>query len=251
MHATQPIVRVLIVEDDSDDVVLFKSLFRESKRVMADITSASTYAEGMDRLSSGQLFDVVLLDYKLPDGTGLDFLAEAQRLHFQTPFVMVTNYNDQGLQKQALENGAVEYLEKGTLSADLLERTCLYAIGLQEKQNDNGGEVTTDQLMQQLVALTRESVTAQNEFTAELKGMREESKGHYERLMQEIRKLTKFRWLLEWVALHPKATLLLFLMFIGTVIVIILGAQYLDTEKIRLLKEAAPPGVVLPFGVGL
>jgi CheY-like chemotaxis protein len=246
---SQPIVRVLIVEDDLDDMVLFKSLFKESKRVAAVITAANTYAEGMALLTSGQFFDVVLLDYKLPDGTGLDFLAQAQKLHFQTPFVMVTNYNDMGLQKLALKNGAVEYLEKGKLSADLLERTCLYAIGLQEKQN-TVDEAPPEQMMQQLVSLTRESVTAQIEFTSELKGLRVDGKEHDARMMKEIKSLAKFRWLLDWVARNPWVTLLLFVMLISLALVIILGVQYLDVEKVRLLKDVAPSGIVWPYGVG-
>jgi len=242
-------VRVLLIEDDLDDVVFFKGILNDAKRVVVDLTVTNTYKEGMEALKKGR-FDVVLLDYKLPDGTGIDFLKEAARHHFYTPFIMVTNYNDARRQTEAIENGASEYLEKGNITSDLLERTCLYAIGLSEKRIQNGGGRGINPLMQQLVDLNRETAESSRAAARELKELRDEGKEQNKRLTEEIQSTVKFRWFFAWVAKHPWPAALFFAAILILVLIILFGAVFLDTDKIKALTESVPAGTVfqLPSG---
>lgn len=65
-------IRVLYVEDDASDRDLTR---RHVERYASHLklTTAATVAEGIDRVRAGDV-DVVLSDYRLPDGTGLDLL---------------------------------------------------------------------------------------------------------------------------------------------------------------------------------
>ena len=54
----------------------------------------------------------VLLDLKLPDGTGLDVLRELQRRSPVTPVVVVSGYGSVTDAVEAMRLGAAEYLEK-------------------------------------------------------------------------------------------------------------------------------------------
>lgn len=67
--------RVLLLEDSSNvsDAVIG---FLELRGI--EVILARTVAEARAAYDPG-LFDVLLVDYELPDGTGLDFLAEADR----------------------------------------------------------------------------------------------------------------------------------------------------------------------------
>ena len=65
-------IRILIVEDDT---VLRKHLARLFLREGYTVSTAANRAAALEQLA-GAPFDVLLLDVKLPDGDGLDLLAE-------------------------------------------------------------------------------------------------------------------------------------------------------------------------------
>ena len=254
-------LQILIIEDDKDDAKLFEDFLSQATRFVAHSTVAFSYKEGMTLLRKGH-FDIVLLDFKLPDGDGIEFLTEARRLHFRTPFIMVTNYSDSKLGGDAVELGASDYLEKGKITPEILERTCLYSISLHEKRVQNGGGPGVGPLMQQLVDLTRESVTAQTEVTAEikemrtvfgngLKGLQKHMDNGHRRITEEVQKVTKFRWLLDWIANHPWTTILIFVLLVAAVLVTVFALESIDTQKVKDLKEATgAAGTILLKGRG-
>lgn len=67
--------------------------------------------------------DVAVLDINLPDGTGLDLLAELQKTGRGKHLVCIimTASKTQGLAEQAMEAGASAFLEKPFRSAELLD----------------------------------------------------------------------------------------------------------------------------------
>ncbi len=65
----------------------------------------------IERMDIGGV-DIVLLDYRLPDGTGLQALDQMSAKGFQTPVIMVTGQGDERVAVQALQRGAVDYVLK-------------------------------------------------------------------------------------------------------------------------------------------
>src|SRR3989442_8103036 len=65
-------MRVLIVEDDPELAGLLRDGLRAQR---IDPTLAPTFAEGRDRARGGS-FDVIILDVRLPGGTGFDLCGE-------------------------------------------------------------------------------------------------------------------------------------------------------------------------------
>jgi PAS domain S-box-containing protein len=57
-------------------------------------------------------YDILLLDNKLPDGLGVNALAEIAARGYQVPVVMVTGEGDERIAVQAIQRGAIEYLVK-------------------------------------------------------------------------------------------------------------------------------------------
>jgi len=67
-------VRVLLVEDDPDDVVLFRALLKERKSAWShDIDHANSVEAARSMLGS-VAYDICLCDYELGSENGLDML---------------------------------------------------------------------------------------------------------------------------------------------------------------------------------
>ena len=100
--------RLLVVDDDPGMHTLVHDLVdNESTRII----SAMTLAEGL-RIASLQRIDVVLLDHLLPDGEGLDRIADFIAHDRLLPILYVTAQAGSKTAIEAIKRGAFEYLSK-------------------------------------------------------------------------------------------------------------------------------------------
>ncbi|HEX6053673.1 MAG TPA: GGDEF domain-containing response regulator [Gemmatimonadaceae bacterium] len=119
-------VRVLLVEDDEDDYVLTRALLTEGFGARLLVDWASTRAIGLTKLLDGE-FDVALVDYHLGGETGIDLLRAARARGSRTPVIMLTGQSDRATDLNAMHAGAADYLVKGRVTGDMLERAIRYA----------------------------------------------------------------------------------------------------------------------------
>ena len=117
-------IKLLVIDDDTEDRRLVRDWLDDASRVNFSIGESASAEEGIVKLEKGR-FDVVLLDYRMPDKDGLWVLDKMKELRLQVPVVIVTSHGDRNIQNTAFEKGAADYLEKGTFTSELLERTCL------------------------------------------------------------------------------------------------------------------------------
>lgn len=105
-------MRILYIEDNSVDADLFqRELARQPEPVSVNI--ASTLEEARHKLGDGESYDLVLIDLKLPDGSGLDLLAEIRKEEIPVAVVILTGQGDEESAVTALKAGADDYLIKG------------------------------------------------------------------------------------------------------------------------------------------
>ena len=123
-------IRVLLIEDDPDDVTLIRHFLDEGRELGRQPRFALKTA---DRLSAGckalaeEAFDVVLLDFVLPGGVGIEAFAKLKEARAHVPIVVLTGLKDEELAMQAVGLGAQDYLVKGTIDAQVLRRSLVYA----------------------------------------------------------------------------------------------------------------------------
>lgn len=76
------------------------------------ITNTSTLAQARNQLASGVQADIALIDLGLPDGSGVDFIAELRKARPNTLVVVASIYDDDAHVFPALRAGASGYLLK-------------------------------------------------------------------------------------------------------------------------------------------
>jgi CheY-like chemotaxis protein len=103
-----PAARILVIDDDRAVVRLLVVRLGEEDYM---VRSAMTSEEGLELVTSFHP-DVVLLDVSLPDLSGLEVLKRIRAINPAIAVVMVTGNTDAQRAREALELGAVAYVDK-------------------------------------------------------------------------------------------------------------------------------------------
>jgi DNA-binding response OmpR family regulator len=99
--------RVLIIEDEGDMCLLMNIILNDEQMEVDHVKSLS----GAESYLQTEKPHVVLLDNKLPDGFGVDFLSVIKKISPATRIIMITGF-DASAGDVALENGADLFLTK-------------------------------------------------------------------------------------------------------------------------------------------
>src|SRR5438874_3358177 len=100
--------RILIVDDDRSIRELL-SMHLEERGF--GVMSASTGAEGF-RLASESTPSAIVLDMRLPDGSGIDLIPELKKRAAEAPVLMITAHHDMATTILAMKAGAFDYIHK-------------------------------------------------------------------------------------------------------------------------------------------
>ena len=114
-------IRILAVEDDDVDHLMLQRALGACD-FNARLERATTVAQAKDFLAKSN-FDCILLDYRLPDGSGLDLLcsSEFKVKSENIAVVMLTGEDDVSIAVKAMKTGAHDYLPKKMVGAAALE----------------------------------------------------------------------------------------------------------------------------------
>lgn len=110
--------QVLIVEDEQKTRDSLAEGLRLERWQVATAASGAEALVHMERSA----FDLLILDWMLPDGDGLEVLRRARARGVQTPALMLTARTTLDDRVVALETGADDYLAKPFAFAELLAR---------------------------------------------------------------------------------------------------------------------------------
>ena len=111
-------VRILIVEDEQ---LIRWSLRQKFEEKGYKVEEAETGANAIGALD-GKLFDLIMLDYKLPDMTGLDILKKIRDTDSDVVVIMMTAFSTIESAVDAMKLGAYDYITK-PFDMDQLLRT--------------------------------------------------------------------------------------------------------------------------------
>jgi two-component system, OmpR family, response regulator len=99
--------KVLIIEDEGDMCLLLNILLNGKEMELDHVKNLSAAEEYLQKEQP----NVVILDNKLPDGYGIDFVSFLKKNYPSIKIVMISGF-DASAKDIALENGADIFLEK-------------------------------------------------------------------------------------------------------------------------------------------
>ena len=121
MKAKQSLLKILVCDDDPADRKLVRAYLRQITDREIVVLEAEQRREIQDALDKGRV-SLVLMDIQMPEKSGMEWLAEI--VEKQTaPVVMLTGAGGEEIAVQSLQEGAVGYLAKSSLSKEKLVKT--------------------------------------------------------------------------------------------------------------------------------
>src|SRR5688500_16736608 len=100
--------KILVVDDDEQMQFFLKEAL---EREPYSVTIAGSGAQALERLAGSQ-FDLVLLDIRLPDTSGLELVGEILQFDQRLPIIMMTAHGTRDTAIEAMRRGAYDYFTK-------------------------------------------------------------------------------------------------------------------------------------------
>jgi two-component system response regulator ChvI len=102
-------ISVLLVDDDDN--------FREAAEMELahlgfDVNPLASGDEMVDFFASGNRCDAIVLDWKLPRRSGIDYLRALRRRNVTTPVIILTGMPEADYESEALDDGADDFVDK-------------------------------------------------------------------------------------------------------------------------------------------
>ncbi len=110
--------KILIVDDEPNIRKTFSSLLRDEGY---QPTTAATAEEAFEKYRQGN-FELILLDLRLPEQSGIDFLKQIKQELYHPPVLVISGQSDIPTALEAVKLGAVDYLEKPVTAETLISR---------------------------------------------------------------------------------------------------------------------------------
>jgi signal transduction histidine kinase/FixJ family two-component response regulator len=118
---------LLIVDDCIEDRKIYSRYLLKAPDRVYQILEVSLAEDGL-ALCQDLNFDAILLDFCLPDMTGLEFLDRLKDSQVNAPAIFLTGHGDEEIAVRAMKMGAQDYLIKQNLQPDILQMAVRNAI---------------------------------------------------------------------------------------------------------------------------
>lgn len=100
--------KILLVDDDKN---LSAEILEYLRAQLFTVDSVSTIKSARDYVIAAS-YDLIILDFNLPDGTGIELLKEIRSRGLLTPVLMLTNMSDINSKEAGFNSGTDDYLTK-------------------------------------------------------------------------------------------------------------------------------------------
>ena len=134
-HRQRSMPDLLLVEDNPLHLRLVKSMLADiwPPNEVAEVRHARSLEEAVAQIAAKPPA-CVLLDLVLPDADGMDSLIGVRTADPLVPIVVLSSHENATMARNAIEAGAQDYLVKGAVSPENLERSVAFAMGRKDHE---------------------------------------------------------------------------------------------------------------------
>lgn len=120
-------IQVLVIDDSRTMRLILGRMLRD---LGLDVTEASNGRDALAQLDAGLSPSVILVDWNMPEMTGIEFVEAVRRPPYESTakLVMVTTETEVPQVRRALESGADEYVMKPFTSDAIIEKLQLLGV---------------------------------------------------------------------------------------------------------------------------
>ncbi|MDR3637359.1 MAG: response regulator [Isosphaeraceae bacterium] len=119
--------RILLVDDDKEDSHDVRELMTRTLTESSALDWVAGYEEALAVIGRNS-HDAVLINYRRGDRDGLELLRDALAQGCKMPLILLTGQDDRGVDLEAMEVGAADFLVKGRTTPEMFDRSIRYAI---------------------------------------------------------------------------------------------------------------------------
>lgn len=119
--------KLLLIDDDEDEFVILQDILFDILESDYQIDWEDNFEDALSTIQ-GNHYDVVLVDYRLGPETGISLIQKAQEQGIDIPFILMTGQEQREVDENALTAGAADYLVKGQMDANQIDRSIRYSL---------------------------------------------------------------------------------------------------------------------------
>jgi CheY-like chemotaxis protein len=123
----KPAFRVLLADDDQNEYVVIRDMLAGTNTSKYDLDWVGTYEDGLKAICQSK-YDVVLIDYPLGERNGLELLNQVIERDLNVAAIFLTCQGEYRVNLEAMDAGASDYIDKGQINTDILDRFLRYSI---------------------------------------------------------------------------------------------------------------------------
>ena len=107
---------ILLVEDDKTFIQILQGFLEKHGH---EVDAKNCIKDAVASIEKKE-YELILLDYRLPDGVGIDLIKLLRSRNIKTPIIVITSFNDIRTAVNALKMGAFDYITKPVIPDELL-----------------------------------------------------------------------------------------------------------------------------------
>ncbi len=155
MEKNSEIIKILLIEDDPNIAGLIKYYLNSYRKYSFTVDWAENVEKGIGKLSSENTYDLILLDYYLPEMNGVEVLKIIKSRNIDTSVIMLSSAKEKEVMSEVLKLGALDYYMKEDVIGPLLPVILVNAIEKEELkkqiEKDKGEQSQKIEAIQEIV----------------------------------------------------------------------------------------------------